>query len=151
MDPTLGCLGRLQVGCTPLDFIVVYGIADGIFGKVGRSSNGWLTLNALLKKWLWSAALTGTNSGAATSTAPGMRVGFVEFDGTSTAIVSNSSWSAKGTVSGNLEELLDDVDYHAEQYSKPGTIKLQTSNSNSRKVRGNTSHNGKILNFYETF
>jgi hypothetical protein len=120
MNPTLGCLGRMQVGCTPLDVVIVYGIAGGIYQTVGRSDNGWLTLNALLKTWFWRAALTRTPSGVNPGTVPGMRIMISEFQ-QGAAVFSNSTTGTKGTLSGDTKELIADIDWHIGMYQRPNS------------------------------
>jgi hypothetical protein len=122
LEDGTGCWDRTKVGCTAVDMVVVYGVAYALNLRVGRYPNGYIAFSEQLRTWLGStAALTGTPSGQVPNpvTTPGLRVGLVEFTNSATARVTNSTFGAKGSISGDFDELDLDIDWHEDMFVKP--------------------------------
>ena len=124
---TSKCVFRTQVGCTPTDVVIIFGVGGDLYKSVGRHPSGYFALTEMLHNWAGSTAgLTGTaaNDPAGLAAIEGLRVAFIEFTSKSTATYTNSTTGGKGTFSGSIEELQDDVDWHNDNYQKPNAAYL---------------------------
>ena len=100
-------------GCPLMDVVIAMDSTTSMQGAFDRHPNGYYAMVEKIRDWVKGIPLSGTLGKAfKESPAQGVRVGVVQFAAEAGAIKSPQGVGSAGHVTGDLDELLKDLDFH---------------------------------------
>ncbi|KAJ9438854.1 hypothetical protein DIPPA_03389 [Diplonema papillatum] len=108
-----GCVAEVFGACPALDIVVAVDGSAGMARSFGRHPSGIVALMSMLRDWIRLLPLSmDTYSKAQAAANSGVRVGIVQFSAPG-KFVTTTTTGAHGMLSGDIDELKEDVAYHA--------------------------------------
>eukprot|EP01060_Flectonema_neradi_P004115 TRINITY_DN126_c0_g1_i5.p1 TRINITY_DN126_c0_g1~~TRINITY_DN126_c0_g1_i5.p1 ORF type:complete len:2481 (+),score=607.87 TRINITY_DN126_c0_g1_i5:393-7445(+) len=107
------CVAGQFGGCPLMDVVIAIDSTTSMQGVFGRHPNGYYAMVEKIRDWVKGIPLSGTpGKQFKDSPTQGVRIGIVQFAAEAGAIKTPNGVGSEGHVTGDLDEILKDLDYH---------------------------------------